>query len=627
MVSTCLVGTSHTDDHVDQTIEECLNPSSPQSFFLFAGAGAGKTHSLVNVLENFKDKHGEAFHRAGKKIAVITYTNAAADEITSRLERHSLFHVSTIHSFCWLQIQGFHDGIREYLRQQIPSELEKLEREELKGRAGTKASIARKISIEKLNERLIWLKKRREFTYNPNGDNIGQASLSHAQVISICAHFLLNKPSFQQLVVNRHPFMLIDESQDTNKSFIEALFEVERNQSNFCLGLIGDVMQRIYADGKADLGREKFDNWAYPVKEMNRRSPSRIISLANDIRQDSDGQEQRVLDGKPDGEVRLFIAPSNVHDKPSFEASVKKQMAEITSDDQWLVPAEVKHLMLEHKMAAVRMGFELIFETLGSHRRFDTALRSGDLPITKLFSESVMPLYQLYQEGKHHAVMSHLRKVKSPLLDPAFLLEQNGSHPLQPLRDAVDELIFLIDSNPEVSFQDVLQNVARNKLFLIPQIFHPFIEGMDVAEDVSEEESGSSESAIDAILRFLKSPYHQIAAYKSYVAGEASFDTHQGVKGREFERVQVVMDDRDAGGFLFSYEKLFEVKPPSATDIKNSVEGRETGVDRTRRLFYVTCTRAEKSLALVAYTENPDLLKSNVLAKGWFKEDEILMYS
>ena len=122
---------------------------------------------------------------------------------------------------------------------------------------------------------------------------------------------------------------------------------------------------------------------------------------------------------------------------------------------------------------------------------------------------------------------------------------------------------------------------------------------------------------------FLNTSFQQIRSYKIYVSGDGEFDTHQGVKGREFNRVLVVMDDEEAGGFLFSYEKLFEVKPPTKGDIEKSENGEETGIERTRRLFYVTCTRAEKSLALVAYSKNPELLRQNIITKGWFDDSEV----
>jgi DNA helicase-2/ATP-dependent DNA helicase PcrA len=95
------------------------------------------------------------------------------------------------------------------------------------------------------------------------------------------------------------------------------------------------------------------------------------------------------------------------------------------------------------------------------------------------------------------------------------------------------------------------------------------------------------------------------------------------VKGLEFERVMVILDDAEARGFMFGYEKLLGAKAASATDIKNAREGKETGVDRMRRLFYVTCSRAEKSLAIVAYSENPVAVKAHVLANGWFADGEI----
>src|SRR4029077_6103483 len=95
-----------------------------------------------------------------------------------------------------------------------------------------------------------------KFTYSPDGENRGRESLSHSEVIAITADFLTTKPTMQSLLINRFPFLLIDESQDTNRTLMEALLVVQAQQNqNFLLGLFGDTMQRIYADGKADLGR------------------------------------------------------------------------------------------------------------------------------------------------------------------------------------------------------------------------------------------------------------------------------------------------------------------------------------------------------------------------------------
>lgn len=75
----------------------------------------------------------------------------------------------------------------------------------------------------------------------------------------------------------------------------------------------------------------------------------------------------------------------------------------------------------------------------------------------------------------------------------------------------------------------------------------------------------------------------------------------------------VIMDDHEARGFLFKYDKLFG----------GGSEDNQTAM--TRRLFYVTCSRAERSLALVAYAENPKQVRSQLIANGWFKSEEIFL--
>lgn len=61
----------------------------------------------------------------------------------------------------------------------------------------------------------------------------------------------------------------------------------------------------------------------------------------------------------------------------------------------------------------------------------------------------------------------------------------------------------------------------------------------------------------------------------------------------------------------------------SDTDNSNISKGIDSDLDRTRRLFYVTCTRAEKSLAVVAYTSDPKIFKATAIKKGYFLEEEI----
>ena len=84
-----------------------------------------------------------------------------------------------------------------------------------------------------------------------------------------------------------------------------------------------------------------------------------------------------------------------------------------------------------------------------------------------------------------------------------------------------------------------------------------------------------------------------------------------------------MISDDEARGFLFNYEKLFGVKEKSKADIENEAAGRETTIDRTRRLFYVICSRAEESLAIVYYSAEPDLMRQTVVQRGWFTAEEV----
>jgi DNA helicase-2/ATP-dependent DNA helicase PcrA len=140
---------NNIDNNVDEVIYDCLKLNSPKSFFLFAGAGSGKTRSLVNVLERFEQEYGKQFKLERKKVATITYTNAAANEITHRLKNNSIFHVSTIHSFAWDIIKNFNSDIKIWLNKNLQSEILELEEQQSKSRnLQNKTSIDRAKKIE-----------------------------------------------------------------------------------------------------------------------------------------------------------------------------------------------------------------------------------------------------------------------------------------------------------------------------------------------------------------------------------------------------------------------------------------------------------------------------------------------
>lgn len=616
------------DNGVEAELASFLDLEKPTSFFLFAGAGSGKTRSLVQALKHIAINYRDTLRLRARQVAVITYTNAACDEITRRVEYDPLFVVSTIHSFAWSQIRSFHADIREWLRVNLQTEIAELSAEEAKGRAGTKASASRQTSIESKGRRLARLDEIKSFTYNPNSDNRERNALNHSEVIKIFAAFLQEKPLMQRMFVEKFPFLLIDESQDTNKALIEALLTVqESHASRFCLGLIGDTMQRIYLDGKEQIENAIPASWAVPEKKLNHRSPKRVVRLINKIRGGADDTHiQQPRDDAIEGWVRLFVFPLDTADKPATEEKVRAYMAEATGDAEWNERDVCKILTLEHHMAAKRMGFEKLFEALAPVEQFRTAFLDGSFAPTRFFTHSVLPLVTAQQHGDKFVTAKIVRE-NSPLLSKDTL--KGSQKPLDQLRDAQSAIYNLMTlwEQGEPTCAAILENVAATNLFELPDSLKAALAAGNVepAESQDDELADPVTDNVAALLAFLDCPFSMIKPYASYVAHEASFDTHQGVKGLEFDRVMVLMDDGDARGFLFGYDKLLGAKAPSASDLKNEQEGKDSSIDRTRRLFYVTCSRAKRSLALVAYSVDPAAMKAHVVATGLFDEEEVLL--
>ncbi|WP_144283972.1 UvrD-helicase domain-containing protein [Chryseobacterium echinoideorum] len=619
--------TNEIDAPVDDVIYKSIKPSSPQSFFLFAGAGSGKTRTLVNVLARFKNEFGDEYKLRNKRIAIITYTNAAADEITHRLEYSSILNVSTIHSFCWELIKSFTPDIKAWIKSNLIIEIAELEVEQSKSRnLNNKTSVGRAKKIESKNKRLASLETIKKFIYNPNGDNLTKDSLNHTEVISITADFIKSKDLFKQILINKYPVILIDESQDTKKDLIDALFELQSQyEERFSLGLFGDTMQRIYSDGKENLGIALPEKWIKPAKKMNHRSKSRIIDLINKIREDIDGQEQLPRLENTGGIVRFF-AVSRAKNKFEAEELIRHKMKEAAKDDKWSGDdSEVMTLTLEHHMAASRIGFSNFFAPLYGVDKLKTSLLDGSSSSVNLFTKIILPLHKAHMK-KNKFEIANIVKQHSHLIDKQTL--QNDDNKLEILHTVngkVNELLSLWNEDNCPLLMEILEKIQETNLFKIPSVLKVVLKRANVDSDVEIEDDETSEDddVLKAWEEALKANFVEILKYNEYINQESKFGTHQGVKGLEFERVMVIIDDEESKGFMFSYDKLFGLKPLTPTDKKNIDEGKETGIDRTMRLFYVACSRAKESLAIVGYTDLPEELKKNVIGNGWFREDEL----
>ena len=609
---------NNIDFQVDETLEKCILSTPRKSFFLFAGAGSGKTYSLVLLLKKIHNSIGKDLLLQGKNVAVITFTNAATDEIINRLDYSPIFHISTIHSFVWDVIKYYQADIKRlycfYIEEDLKALEKKLEETEKKT---TKTYLSNVEKFEYQKERLAKAQIIEKFVYNPNGSNPEYNALKHAEVIKISAQMILENKMLQRIIAQRYPILLIDESQDTKKELIDTFFEIQRNFADiFTLGLLGDQKQRIYADGKENIEDSIPIGWEKPVKRMNYRCAKRIIQLANNIGKDIDiHAEQRPREDANDGLIRLFVIQQREGlNKDEIEQNVMRIMSEQTQDAKWTtIGTEVKVLTLEHMMAARRLGFSRFFAPLYKVSKYQMTFLQGSVSEIEFFTKEVLPIAESIKEDGRVAL--EILKKYSPLLSG-----QNTEKPYELYLKCREEAIKVANLvNENGTIRVVVDEIIKSQLLTVPDVVRQayMLSPSDIEDTVEEE--------LRAWVEVMDLPINMVRSYDDYVNHRSQFDTHQGVKGLEFDRVMVIIDDSEIKGFLFSYDKLFGVKDLSNVDLKNKENGKETSIERTQRLFYVTCTRAKNSLAVVMYTNNPERVKTETIRKGWFEENEIIV--
>lgn len=637
------------DSGVVEEICGYLTEQPPRSFFMFAGAGSGKTRTLVEVLRRLTsvvphESGGKLAYRLrlyGRSIRVVTYTKNAVAVISGRLGINDLVAVSTIHSFCWELIGGFDDDIREALIAVKTARLEDKRAEAAKKAKGiSKTDLSNFAEIEAEIEAL---KAVQTFIYHPDRDTYGEGAMQHGQVLDATAWLLLNRPTLRTILHDRHPIILIDESQDTMKSVLDALMTLaEPRGSGLTLGLLGDHRQRIYMDGHSDLPGLVPPVWAMPELKMNHRSQQRIVQLINKIwaaklagrTQPASGVEQHHRTEKTGGKVRLFIGHTSLStpEKRQKEAWVASHMQQAAQSDAWATPAGYQSLALEHKLVAARGDFLNVYTAM---KLIDpnAAAPSGSGENTgpsavRLALQDLAPLAAcVAADGSVNDF------VATEVLRRAGCLDQLPADAEQRIA-RTEEMHAALAAfgaacvKPDATVAEVIAPILRAQVFRVDaRLQEQFADQTPppTAPIPHKEIETDDARRRRGWCALFEAPWAELERYRYYLAGNSELATHQVVKGSEFTHVMVIMDDEESGGTQFSYDKLFGATELVKRDLDNVKAGRETTIDRSLRLLYVTCSRARESLALVLWAENPtEALKFALHESGWFATEEII---
>lgn len=626
-----------------------LTEQPPRSFFLFAGAGSGKTRTLVEVLRRLTGvvphaSGGRLSNRLrlyGRSIRVVTYTKNAVAVISGRLGSNDLVAVSTIHSFCWELIGGFDEDIREALIAYKAVQLEEAKTQAAAKARGISDTDCRKFAA--IEAEIEALKCVPTFIYHPDKDTYGEGAMQHGQVLDATAWLLLNRPTLRTILQDRHPIILIDESQDTMKSVLDALMKLaEPKGSGLTLGLLGDHRQRIYMDGHSDLPGLVPPGWAKPELKMNHRSQQRVVQLINKIwaaklagrTQPASGVEQHHRTEKTGGTVRLFIGCTSLStpEKRQKESWVASQMQQAAQSDAWATPAGYQSLALEHKLVAARGDFLNVYTAMTLIDP-NAAAPSGRGENTGP-SVARLVLQDLAQLVACVAADGSVNDfAATEVLRRAGCLDQLPADADQRIArtEEMHEALAAFGAacvKPDPTVAEVVAPIIKAQVFKVDgRMQQQFADQTPPpAAPIPRKETETD----DARLRrgwcaLFAAPWSELERYRCYLAGNSELATHQVVKGSEFTHVMVVMDDKQSGGFLFSYDKLFGATELGKSDLENIKAGKETTIDRSLRLLYVTCSRARETLALVLWAENPaEALNFARNKSDWFTAEEIV---
>lgn len=618
------------DTAADIELQKCLKDKT--SFVVVAGAGSGKTTSLIKALKYIDENEGKMLRQQGKRIACITYTTTAEKEILDDVGHDSLYHVSTIHSFLWELIRPFQRNIKKWVIDKIQSKIKELEdaAEAFGPRVQQRTRDRNQADTQRYQEMAGLIQNVDGFNYE-TGSNYLEGILGHNDIIAMVPELISASSLLQTVLAEKYPYFFIDESQDTVPNFISAMKVVDKNIKKFCLGFFGDPMQKIYMTGAGPITLE--DGWTQIAKPENFRCSTDVLNIINKIRiggddlQQTGGRQEKIDDEwQPvTGSSLLFVLESDDHREKKIR--MVRQYLAITNNDQlWTSEekeADVKILVMEHRMAAKRLRFGDLFAAFNdaSTESISTGFKEGTLWAVQPFINFIIPVALAHGNNKHFEVIELLRRF-CPQLEKDNLkhLTIEPSELLSRLKNHVESLVGLMSSGT-ATVKQVFQYLTDHKLMELDERISKRLAGNEVELLTGLDEATGITNAV--ISRFFDVPAKQFFGYQIYINDESPYSTQHSIKGAEFERVLVILDDEEGNSNSYSYEKLLGIIPLSDRDKENIEAGNDSTPARTRRLFYVCCSRSLKDLAVVLFVTDVNTAVEKIKEVSIFDGSEI----
>lgn len=271
---------------------------------IVAGAGSGKTHTLISRIEHLVDEGADP-----NRIVMLTFTNSAADEMKYRAsqvnEECKKVLATTYHKYCSLILRKYGSvlGIGPSFETLTPAKYKTLieyvkssndKYEQLKGfpsaaRLDTLFSVLVNCGTP-LRDLITGLPF--ECYYDEIKDLFNEVKaygLKNQQLnfddLLVYMNKLLNIPDVCEKIANTFDYLMVDEFQDTNTLQLDILTKLGQYNKNIVV--VGDISQSIYkfrgAKATNITSFVKFFNPTIYTLTLNYRSTQEILDAANDI--------------------------------------------------------------------------------------------------------------------------------------------------------------------------------------------------------------------------------------------------------------------------------------------------------------------------------------------------------
>lgn len=538
----------------------CSALGNNNNFKLEAGAGAGKTHTLIQALNYILENKSKYLPRNDQRVACLTYTRVARDEIIVRTDRNPAIFTDTLHGFLWEMISPYQKALWESLQ-----DSEKWKKKLSEKPVMNRLKINYDFGIQKITEEII--------------------SLHHDDIPDFAINLLRNE-KFRSLVADRFPIIFIDEYQDTPKGLAEEFMRgYENDRISPIIGFFGDHWQQIY---DKTCGSIEHSSLTPISKGANFRSDKSIIDFLNKMR-----PELPQLPREKAGEGTVTIYHSNEWPGKRQAGPWKGQISPEATNAciEWLKSSspssawvqkskELKVLMLTHASIANEMGYPNLPKVF----RYNESFTNKQDSVIEYLVDVVERAIQAFGDKKYGELFQVLGGGKPVLRKPADK------------KNWFEFFKNLTSIRETGTVGDVLKFITREKLFSIPTSVR--LKEYRLREKLNESISEGAPSLsrdLQEYQELLKVPYAQIISLSAYLDENTIFSTQHSVKGAEFDDVIVVLG---RGWSRYNFAQMIEEYSQG-----NSTREQSSTFQRSRNLFYVSASRAKHNLALLFVQE------------------------